>query len=81
MRHLSYIYEFFFFYYQVCKKTHCKEPMLKIRTNIPRTGIARPQGHSCVCQRFIYFRNSICLFCCMKIYGPILGINKSHTDT
>ncbi len=31
--------------------------------------------------RFIYFRGSVCLFCCRKICGPILGICKSLTDT
>jgi hypothetical protein len=36
---------------------HCKEPVPKMETNIPRKGIARPQSqfpHSCVCGRFIY---------------------------
>jgi hypothetical protein len=36
--------------------------------------------HSCVCERFIFPR-SICLFCCRKICGRILGIYKSLTDT
>ena len=36
---------------------HCKDTIPKIRNNIPRRGIARPQfqfPHSCVCERFIY---------------------------
>ncbi len=42
----------------------------------------------CVCVCFIMcllaiyiFPRSVCLFCCRKICGPILGIYKSLTDT
>ncbi len=34
----------------------------------------------CLCAIYIFPR-SICLFCCRKICGPILGIYKSLTDT
>ncbi len=37
--------------------------------------------HSCVCERFIIFQRSVCLFCCRIIFGPTLGIYKSLTDT
>ncbi len=47
-------------------------------TNIPKKGITRPQSqfpHLCVCERFLYSQaGSICLFCCRKVCGPILGI-------
>jgi hypothetical protein len=34
-----------------------------------------------MCLWAIYiFQRSVCLFCCRKICGPILGIYKSHTD-
>ncbi len=36
---------------------HCKDTIQKIRTHIPRKGIARPQSQFprlCVCARFIY---------------------------
>ncbi len=39
------------------KNTHCKEPIPKIETNIPRKGFGWPQSqfpHICVCERFIY---------------------------
>jgi len=39
------------------RDAHNKEPIQKIRTNIPRKRIAKPQSqfpHSCVCERFIY---------------------------
>ncbi len=57
---------------------HCKD------TNIPRKRIARPQSrfpHSCVCERFVYSHGSVCLFCCRKICGPILGKYKPLADT
>jgi hypothetical protein len=52
----------------------------KFETNIPRNETARPQSqflrvHSCFCARFIFPR-SICLFCCRKIGGPIMGMWK-----
>ncbi len=61
-------------------KTQCR----KFETNIPRKGIAQPQFQflqSCICEIFIIFPRSVCLFCCRKICGPILGIYKSLTDT
>ncbi len=61
-----------------------KKQYRKFETNISRKEIARPHPqfpHSCVCERFIYvFPRSVCLFCCKKICGPILGyINRSYT--
>jgi hypothetical protein len=42
------------------RTSHCKEPIPKFETNIPRKGIARPQSqfpHSCACEQFIYSHN------------------------
>ncbi len=52
---------------------------------ITRKGIAWPQSPfppSGVCEQFFknIFPQSVCLFCCRKICGPILGIYKSLTD-
>jgi hypothetical protein len=62
---------------------HCNEnPNLCV----PRGGIARPQSqcpHSTLMYLWaIYiFPRFVCLFCCRKINGPILGIYKLLTDT
>jgi hypothetical protein len=57
----------------------------KFKTNNPRKRIARPQSQfpqSFMCMWAIYiFPRSVCLFCCRRICGPILGIYKSLTDT
>ncbi len=38
--------------------------------------------HSCFCERFIYSHaQSVCLFCCRKIGGPILGIFIDRSKT
>ncbi len=61
----------------------CKRQYLKLETNILRKGIVRPQSqflHSCGCKCF-YIPRIVCLFCCRKICGPILGTYKSLTDT
>ncbi len=45
------------------------------------------RGHSPSSYTFMFlcavciFPRSICIFCCMKIGGPIVGIYKSLTDT
>jgi hypothetical protein len=44
-------------------------------------GLSPNFPHSCVCERFYMFPGSVCLFCCRKICGPILGIYESLTDT
>ncbi len=62
----------------------CKDTIPKFETNVPRKGIAWPQYAfplSCVCERFYIFLPSVCLFCCRKICGPILGTHKSLRDT
>ncbi len=68
-----------------CYILHWKVPMQKIWNKYSHgKGIARPQSqfpHSCVCEQFIYSHPSICLSCCRKICGLILGIYKFVTDT
>jgi hypothetical protein len=64
---------------QPVQKRRCtaKTQYLKFETNIHRKGIARPTSqfpHSCVCERFYIFPRLICLFCCRKVCGPILGL-------
>ncbi len=57
-----------------------KKVYRKFETNIPRNETARPQSqflHSCFCELFKYFPRLVCLFCCRKIGGPIVGIYKS----
>ncbi len=72
-------------FYQAWKSSTAETQYCKFETNIPRKGIARPQSQfprSCVCERFIYSHNVVCLFCCRKICGPIRGIlyiNRSQT--
>jgi hypothetical protein len=55
----------------------------KFETNIPRKETARLQSqflHLCFCAWAIYiFPRSVCLFCCRKIGGLIMGIYKSLT--
>jgi hypothetical protein len=53
----------------------------KFEINIPRKGIARPQSQisTFMCLWAIYLL-SVCLFCCRKICGQILGIYKLLTD-
>ncbi len=54
-------------------------------TNIPKKGILGPQSqfpHSCVCEPFIYFHDRSGLPILLEeICRPILGLNKSLTDT
>jgi hypothetical protein len=64
---------------------HCKDKIPKIRNKYSqKRNCARPQSqfpHSCVCERFIYSHGSVCLFCCRKLCGPILGIYKNRSQT
>ncbi len=56
--------------------SHCKEPMPKLETNITRKGTATATVPISIfmCLWAIYiFLWSICLFCCRKLCGPILG--------
>ncbi len=65
-------------------KTLCKETIPKIRNKYfqKRNCTASVQfPHSFVCERYVYSQDRVCLFCCRKICGPILGIYKSLTDT
>jgi hypothetical protein len=59
-----------------CPST-AKNQYRKFGTHVPRKGFARP---TFMCLWAIYiFPWSICLFCCRKICGPILGIYKSSS--
>ncbi len=57
----------------------------KLETNIPRkeTGGFSPNFHIhvSVSDLYIYSNYRSALFCCRKIGGSIVGINKSLTDT
>jgi hypothetical protein len=50
-----------------------KKQYRKFETNIPRKGIAQISTFMCLWAICIFPR-LICLFCCRKICGPILGI-------
>jgi hypothetical protein len=61
-------------------QVHCKDTVLKIRCIYPRNGTARLQSqylhsyiHVYLCAIYIFPR-SVCVFCCRKIGGPIVGI-------
>jgi hypothetical protein len=60
-------------------KTHYR----KFETNISRKRLCglSPYFHIHVSVSDLYIPRSVCLFCCRKICGPILGIYKSLTDT
>ncbi len=65
---------------------HRKEPILKIRNKYSQKRNCAPRGHSPnfhmnVSVGDLYIPPLICLTCCRKICGPILGIHKSLTDT
>jgi hypothetical protein len=67
---------------RVC--THCKDTIPKIRNKYSqeRNCVASVPISIFMCLWAIYiFPCSVCLFCCKKIYGPILGIYKLLTDT
>ncbi len=64
-------------------KLHCKDTIPKIWNKYfqKRNCAATVPISTFVCVGTIYiFPKSVCLFCCMKICGPILGIYKSLTD-
>ncbi len=53
-------------------------------TNIPRKGISGTQSqfpHSCVCERFIYSHDWSAYTLLEEICRPILGLDRSLTDT
>jgi hypothetical protein len=62
----------------------CKDTIPKIRNKYFQkrncTASVPISTFVCVGERFIYSHNSVCLFCCSKTCGPILGIYKSLTD-
>jgi hypothetical protein len=63
---------------------HCKDSIPKIRNTYfqKRNCSATVPVSTFMCLWAIYiFPRSICLFCCRKICGPILGIYNSLTDT
>ncbi len=63
---------------------HCKETIQKIRNkdSQKRNFLASVPNSTFMCLWAIYiFPWLICLCCCRKICGPILGINKSLTYT
>ncbi len=49
----------------------------KFETNIPRNETARPDSTFMYLWAIHVFTASVCLFCCNKIGGQILGIHKS----
>ncbi len=75
--------ENFLLEYDTAELYTAKKLYRNFETNIPRNKTARPRSeflHSCICERFIP-PGSVCLFCCRKIVGLILGIYKWLTDT
>ncbi len=63
---------------------HCKDPIPKIGNKYSQKGncAASVPISTFMCLWAIYiFPWSVCLFCCRKICGPILGVYKSFTDT
>ncbi len=66
------------------KNCAAKTQYRKFETNISRKGIARPRPnfhvHVSASDLCTVFPQSLCLFCCRKICGPILGIYKSLKD-
>ncbi len=76
--------------YMCCKtnsllsRVHCKDTIPKIRQKNPqkRNCAASFPISTFMCLSTIYiFPPSVCLFCCRKICGPILGMYKSLKDT
>ncbi len=64
--------------------SHCKDTIPKIRNKFPQKRNCAASVPISTFMRLwaIYiFPGSVCLFCCRKIRGPILGIYKSLIDT
>jgi hypothetical protein len=64
----------------------CKESIPKIRNkNIQKwnctASVRIPIHHVSVSDLYCIFPRSVCLWCCRKIGGPIVGIYKSLTET
>jgi hypothetical protein len=70
---------------QACNRPHCKDAIPKIRKKIfPEKELRglSPNFYIHVSVSNLYiFPQSVCLFCCRKICGPILEIYNSLTDT
>ncbi len=67
-----------------CKNMHCKDtiPTIRNKSSQKRNCAATALISKFMCLWAIYiFPRSICVFCCRKICGPILGIYKSITQT
>ncbi len=54
-------------------------PEMKLLFPKQNYNVLSPRSYIHICERFICFQDR--LFCCLEIYGPILGICKSLTDT
>jgi hypothetical protein len=62
---------------QMC--SHCKN-LKQIFPEKELCGLS-PNSYIHVSVSYLYIPQSVCLFFCRKIGGPIVGINKSFTDT
>ncbi len=63
---------------------HCKETIPKIRKKYSQKrncAVSVPICTFLFLWAIYIFPRSVCLFCCRKICGPIMGIYKSLTDT
>ncbi len=61
---------------------HCKDTVPKIRNKHSQKIAATVPISTFMCLWAIYiFPRSVCLFCCRKICGQILRMNKSLTET
>ncbi len=70
--------------WELSSSTHCKDTITKIWNEYSqeRNCEASVPISTFMCLWAIYILpQSVCLFCCRKICGPILGICKSLTDT
>ncbi len=66
------------------ESVHCKDTMPKILNKDSqkrKCAATVPQFlHSCFCERFIcIFPPLVCLFCCRKIGGPMVEVDRSQT--
>jgi hypothetical protein len=68
---------------QLSSQYTAKNQYRKLKTNIPRKGIARPKSHFRihVSANDLYIPTIDLPILLQEICGPILGIHKSPTDT
>jgi hypothetical protein len=77
-----------YIFHSLCQSSdddvHCKDAVAKKRNKYSqkRNCVASGPIFTCMCLWAIYILPRwVCLFSCRKICGPILGINRSLTDT